>query len=64
MLPLRNAFPALRQLSGLKHISSTSGAWAGAATSQPQNAGKEDDGTFELLPPGCSMVDPTYGLNE
>jgi hypothetical protein len=24
----------------------------------------DDDETFELLPPGCSMVDPTYGLKE
>lgn len=24
----------------------------------------EDPDTFELLPPGCSMVDPTYGLKE
>lgn len=23
-----------------------------------------DDDSFELLPPGCSMVDPTYGLRE
>ena len=24
----------------------------------------DDDETFELLPPGCSMVDPTYAINE
>jgi hypothetical protein len=22
----------------------------------------DDDDAFELLPPGCSMIDPTYGV--
>lgn len=27
-------------------------------------AAADDDDTFELLPPGCSMVDPTYELKK
>lgn len=29
----------------------------------PQKPAEEDDDAFELLPPGCSLKDPTYGRN-
>jgi hypothetical protein len=31
------------------------------ATAPPQRPSEEDDDAFELLPPGCSLKDPTYG---
>lgn len=34
------------------------------ATEREGRGKGEDDADFELLPPGCSMVDPTYALNE
>ncbi|KAI7836314.1 hypothetical protein COHA_009822 [Chlorella ohadii] len=31
------------------------------ATAPPQRPSEDDDDAFELLPPGCSLKDPTYG---
>jgi len=28
------------------------------------NPKEDDDSRFELLPPGCSMVDPAYAIKE
>jgi hypothetical protein len=47
----------VRGASSVRQLSSTPTAMRGEA---PQSRPAEDD--FELLPPGCSMTDPTYGL--
>ena len=33
------------------------------AAGAPQQTKEDEDDTFELLPPGCSLKDPTYGRN-
>lgn len=61
MLQLRRLAPALaRSAGGLRELSTTPALLQG----QPKKDKKDDKDTegFELLPPGCSMIDPTYGL--
>ena len=66
MLRTYTAQSLLRQLSaaGFMKPSSTviSEAFSTKANADKKEA--EDDDSFELLPPGCSMVDPTYGIKE
>lgn len=33
----------------------------GICSTAPSTAGKGSEEAYELLPPGCSLVDPTYG---
>lgn len=61
MLRLQLSKRMLKEVCGNSYFSGlcfTRRALSDAKTSE------EDLDTFELLPPGCSMVDPTYGLKE
>jgi hypothetical protein len=71
---LRRAPAALAEALGGRTLSSAPAALAAAGKGKaaaggaapkksPAAAALEDDDTFELLPPGCSMVDPAYGTD-
>ena len=66
MLRLYTAETLLRQLSAAGFVKPSSTVISSAFSTKAQTDKKEaeDDATFELLPPGCSMVDPTYGIKE
>lgn len=61
MLQLRKALPSLKQLGCARHLTQGTGALAGTPTPKED---ADDADAYQLLPPGCSMIDPTYGLNE
>ncbi|KAG7670521.1 hypothetical protein Ndes2526B_g00280 [Nannochloris sp. 'desiccata'] len=52
-----------KTLSILSSRSLAASSRASLFSSKPKEE-VDDDETFELLPPGCSMVDPTYGLKD
>ncbi|KAL4440151.1 hypothetical protein ABPG75_003152 [Micractinium tetrahymenae] len=45
----------------LRQGTSAAAAPARQFAAAPQKPAEEDDDSFELLPPGCSLKDPTYG---
>jgi hypothetical protein len=51
-----------KTMSSFISRSLTASSRASLFSSKPKE--EDNDETFELLPPGCSMVDPTYGLKE
>jgi len=62
MLRLSNASALWRQIAS-KNSLQVAGLQLPKFSTEAAKA-KEDDDSFELLPPGCSMVDPTYALKE
>lgn len=58
----RKAAPSLLR-QGAALGSTPARQYAAAAPQRPQDtpAEEEDPEAFELLPPGCSLKDPTYG---
>lgn len=52
-----------KHISSKGHLQSSGASFSHRFATQPDKS-KEDDDSFELLPPGCSMVDPTYGIKE
>lgn len=59
MLQLRRALPSLVGRAGALGTAPTRGF--AAAPQQPADKPAEDDDTYELLPPGCSLREPSYG---
>jgi hypothetical protein len=57
------AAPALlRQCpAALGTLAAGRGFAAGAAQKPPTQPDNDDADSYELLPPGCSLADPTYG---
>ena len=67
MLQLRRLAPALARQGGcLRELSTTpallQGGPAPADKKDKKKDKKEGEEGFELLPPGCSMIDPAYGV--
>ncbi len=62
MLQLRRLAPALARNAGcLRELSTTPTLLQGPGKDKKDDK-KEDEDGYELLPPGCSVVDPSYGL--
>ena len=65
MLRLHRGAALWRQISSRAGLESGGGPLASRFASKAGKPVDENDASaFELLPPGCSMVDPTYAIRE
>lgn len=63
LMSLTGTAASITSLTGMaasmRLLNTTSAALGGKANSAAE---AKDDDSFELLPPGCSVADPAYGL--